>query len=98
MVCLELVYEELNCLSFRKASVEQIDKLTVWAHQEYQRSMINVVTISFSLDLIRINFELFRDVLEVLIVLVPCSETNESGIEEPKVLLDCLRLIPFGVD
>ena len=76
-VCLELFYEELNCLSFWKVGVEQIDELTVWTHQENQRSMIDVVAISFSLNFVRINFELFCDILEVLVVLVPGSETNE---------------------
>lgn len=97
-VCLESGYEELDCLPFWKAGVEQIDELTVRAHQEYKRSMVDVVTITFSLDLVRVYFELFCDVLEVFIVLVLSSETDEGRIEETKVLLDCLWFVPFGVD
>lgn len=98
LVRLESAYEELDCLPFWKAGVEQIDELAIRTHQEYKRSMVDVVTVSFPLDLVRVYFEFSCYVLEVFIALVLCSETNEGRVEEPKVLLDCLRLVPFGVD
>lgn len=98
LVCLKLVDEELNCLLLWKGGVEQIDELSIWSHQEYKRSMIDVVAASFSLDLVGVDFELFRDVLEVLIVLVLSSEADEGRIKETKIFLDCLWPISFGVD
>ena len=95
---MKLVHDELNCLLFGKVGVEQIDELSIRTHQEYKRGMIDVVAVSFSLDLVCVNFELFGDVLEVLVVLVPSSEADEGSIKETKVPLDCLRLISFGVD
>ena len=95
---MKLVHDELNCLLFGKVGVEQIDELSIRTHQEYKRGMIDVVAVSFSLDLVCVYFEFFFDVLEVLVVLVPSSEADEGSIKEAKVLLDCLRLISFGVD
>lgn len=95
---MESGHEELDGLPFWKVGIEQIDELTIWAHQEYKRSMVDVVTIAFSLDLVRVYFELFCYVLEVLVVLVLSSEPDEGRIEETKVLLDCLWFVPFGVD
>lgn len=60
--------------------------------------MVDVVAVSFSFDLVGVNFEFFSNVFEVLIILVLGSEANEGRIKKTEVFLHCLRLISFGVD